>query len=223
MVLIVHKTLYCAVVSCLGYNMHSENRTYSRTDWHRYWVAPMLTLVLMLFGCTASRTTRQVLAPSLAPTSVLPVTATHRLENIRSASRPDTTQVIITVSGPVQPLVQRLSQPDRLMIDLPDTRLSPQWNRRRAPVSDGRLKTIQVTQSYPKRVQITLALQAIQDYHIAVQSAPHRVTVELRGTVTTVSSSTRAAKKSTPPDQSSKVIFSSSTLAQSPAHACHLH
>ena len=54
------------------------------------------------------------------------------------------------------------------------------------PVSDGRLQTIQVTQSQPNKVQLTLALQAIQDYRIAVQSAPHRVTVELLGTVTTV-------------------------------------
>jgi N-acetylmuramoyl-L-alanine amidase len=104
--------------------------------------------------------------------------------------------VIITVSGPVQPLVQRLSQPDRLTINLPETRLSPQWNRRRMPVSDGRLQAIQVTQNYPKNVQVTLALQAIQDYRIVVQSAPHRVTVELLGAATTVFTSTQAAKKS---------------------------
>ena len=101
------------------------------------------------------------------------------------------------VSGPVQPLVQRLSQPDRLTIDLPETQLPPQWNQYSVPVSDGRLQTIQVTQSHPQRVQVTLALQAIQDYRIAVQSAPHRVTVELRGAVTTVSSSVRTAQKGT--------------------------
>ena len=158
--------------------MHSEGWTHTRVDQRGYWVAPMLALVLMLFGCTASRTTRQGLAPSRAPAAVLPVTAAYRLDDIRSTSRPDTTQVIITVSGPVQPLVQRLSQPDRLTIDLPETRLPPQWNHYNVPVSDGRLQTIQVTQSHPKGVHITLALQAIQDYRIAVQSAPHRVTVE---------------------------------------------
>jgi N-acetylmuramoyl-L-alanine amidase len=178
--------------------MHFEGWTHRRADQHGYWVVPILALVLMLFGCTASQTPRQVLAPSRVPASVLPVTAAYRLKDIRSTSRPDTTQVIITVSGPVQPLVQRLSQPDRLTIDLPETRLPPQWNHYNVPVSDGRLQTIQVTQSHPKGVHITLALQAIQDYRIAVQSAPHRVTVELLGAGTTVPANARAAQKGTP-------------------------
>src|SRR5262245_9656939 len=175
--------------------MHSQGWTHRRVDERRYWVAPILALVLMLYGCTASRTPRQVLAPSRAPASVLPVTASYGLEDIRSTSRPDTTQVIITVSGPVQPLVQRLSQPDRLTIDLPDTRLPLQWHQYNVPVSDGRLQTIQVTQSHSKRVQVTLALQAIQDYRIAVQSAPHRVTVKLLGAVTTGAASARPAQQ----------------------------
>src|SRR5215475_12178261 len=177
--------------------MHSEGWTYRRADQHGYWVATILALVLMLFGCTASRTTRQALAPSRAPASVLPVTAAYRLDDIRSTSGSDTTQVVITVSGPVQPLVQRLSQPDRLTIDLPETQLPPQWNQYRVLVSDGRLQTIQITQSHPKRIQVTLTLQAIQDYRITVQSAPHRVTVKLLGGVTTVPASARTASKST--------------------------
>jgi N-acetylmuramoyl-L-alanine amidase len=178
--------------------MRSEGWTHRKAGQHGFWVVPTLALVLMLFGCTASRTTRQVLAPSRAPASVLPITATYRLEDIRSASGPDTTQVIITMSGPVQPLVQRLSPPDRLVIDLPETRLSPQWNQYNVPISDGRLQMIQVTQSQLKKVQVTLALQATQDYRIAVQSAPHRVMIELLGTVTTVPPSARTAQQSIP-------------------------
>src|SRR5262249_11542061 len=178
--------------------MRPAGRTHRKAGQHGYWVASTLALVLMFFGCTASRTTRQVLAPSPAPASVLPVTATYTLEDIRAASGPDTTQVIITMNGPVQPLVQRLSPPDRLVIDLPETRLSPQWNRYNVPVSDGRLQMIQVTQSQLKKVQVTLALQAIQDYRIAVQSASHRVMIELLDTVTTAPPSARTAQKSIP-------------------------
>jgi N-acetylmuramoyl-L-alanine amidase len=163
--------------------MRPEGRTHRKASQHRYWVASTLALVLMLLGCTASRTVRQVPAPSPAPASVFPVTAVYRLEDIRSVSRPKTTQVIITMSGPIQPLVQRLSPPDRLVIDLPETRLPPQWNQYNVSVSDGRLQMIQVTQSQPKRVQVTLALQAIQD--------------ELLDTVTTVHPSTRTAQQST--------------------------
>jgi N-acetylmuramoyl-L-alanine amidase len=178
--------------------MRPAGRTHRKAGQHGYWVASTLALVLMLLGCTASRTARQVSAPSPAPASVFPVTALYRLEDIRSVSRPKTTQVIITMSGPIQPLVQRLSPPDRLVIDLPETRLSPQWNQYNVSVSDGRLQMIQVTQSQPKRVQVTLALQAIRDYRITVQSAPYRVTVELLDSVTTVHPSARTVQQSTP-------------------------
>jgi N-acetylmuramoyl-L-alanine amidase len=178
--------------------MYPEGRTHRRAKQHAYWVVPTLTLVLMLCGCTVPRTTRQFVARSRAPASVLPVTATYKLKDIRSASRPDTTRVIITMSGPGQPLVQRLSPPDRLVIDLPETRLPPQWTQYNVPVSDGRLQMIQVTQSHSRRVKVTLSLQAIKDYRVVVQSAPHRVTVELLGTVTTGPSSVRTAQKSVP-------------------------
>jgi len=121
--------------------------------------------------------------------------ATYVLEDIRPSSSRDTTRLVITVSGPVQPFVQRLAQPDRLEIALPETQLTQQWHQQEVPVADGRLQTIQVTQSQPDRVHITLVLQRIRDYRIAVQSAPHRVTVELLGATTAARSGARAAKQ----------------------------
>jgi N-acetylmuramoyl-L-alanine amidase len=119
----------------------------------------------------------------------------YTLEDIRPASLRDSTQVVIMVSGPVQPLVQYLSQPDRLAIDLPDTQLSPQWNQYEVPFTDSRLQTIQVRQSHPNRVQLTLALPALQDYRVTVQSAPDRITVELLDTVTAISPDARTVQK----------------------------
>jgi N-acetylmuramoyl-L-alanine amidase len=117
---------------------------------------------------------------------VAPVPTAYTLEDIRPVSLRDTTQVVIMVSGPVQPLVQHLSQPDRLAIDLPDTQLPLQWNQYDIPFSDSRLQTIHVGQSQANRVQLILALQAAQDYRVTVQSAPDRVMVELLGTATTI-------------------------------------
>ena len=147
--------------------MHTEGRTHRRVKQRRYWLCPVLVLVLVLCGCTTSRRTRQVRAPAPRPAPVVPIAATYTLEDIRPASLRDTTQVVITVSGPVQPLVQYLSQPDRLAIDLPDTQLPPQWNQHDIPFSDSRLQTIQVRQSQANKVQLTLALQAVQDYRIS--------------------------------------------------------
>jgi len=177
--------------------MHTEGQTHSRVDrrgW--WWVFLALGLVVGLCGCAARGTTRRAAAPLTPPApAAIAVPATYVLEDIRPASTRDTTQVVITVSGPVQPLVQHLSQPDRLQIDLLETQLAPQWGQQNIPVADGRLQTIQVTQSQPTRVQITLALQDIRDYRVAVRSAPHRVTVELLGAMSTLRTGARATKK----------------------------
>ena len=189
---------YYVIASCLGPGMHTEGRIHTRVNRCRQWLVATLVMGLVLCGCTTSKTTRRAALPPRAPSSTTSVTAAYLLEDIQPSSIGDITHVVIVVSGPVQPLVQRLSQPDRLVIDLPQTRPVPQWHRNYVPVSDGRLQTIQVTQSQPDRVQLTLTLQAVRDYHLAVQSASHRVTVELLGTETTVDTGARAMQQGTP-------------------------
>ena len=181
--------------------MHPEGQTSSSANRRGRWVLLAVGIVLILCGCTAPAKTRRTATPRLRPAPVVPAApvapATYVLEDIRPSSTRDTTQVVMTVSGPVQPLVQRLSPPDRLEIELPETQLAQQWSQQDVAVTDGRLQTIQVTQSQPNRVQIILALQHIQDYRVAVQSAPHRVTVELWGTMPTAPTGTRATKQGT--------------------------
>lgn len=158
------------------------------------WLA--VGIVSMFCGCTAPATTRRAAAALTPPAPASTATpATYSLEDIRPSSTRDTTHVVMTVSGPVQPLVQRLAPPDRLEIALPETQLAQWLSQQDVPVADGRLQTIQVTQSQPNRVQVTLALQHIREYRVAVQSAPHRVTVELLGTMTTAPTGARATKK----------------------------
>ena len=187
--------------------MHTEGQTHSRVKRGGWWVFPALGMLLVLSGCTGLATKRRAYARPVAPArAVSPappapasraVPATYILEDIHPAATLDTTQVVIIVSGPVQPLVQRLSQPDRLEIDLPKTQLPQQWSQQDVPVADGRLQTIQVTQSQRNRVQITLVLQDVRHYRVAVQSAPHRVTIELLGAAPTVHTGTRAAQQGT--------------------------
>src|SRR5262249_51812332 len=124
--------------------MHTEVQTHSRVNQRGWWwVSPAVGILVGLCGCTAPATTRRAVAPPAA----IAAPATYILKDIRPSSTPETTHVVITVSGPVQPLVQRLAQPDRLAIDLPETQLPQQWSQQEVLVADGRLQTIQVTQS----------------------------------------------------------------------------
>jgi len=162
-------------------------------------------MFVVLFGCTKPASTRHgaaLPASSTAPVPLpapvrLPAPATYTLQDVRLSSTPESTQVTLMVNGPVQPLVQRLARPDRLQIDLLETALGPQWSQQSIPVADGRLSTVQMTQSQANRVRITLALQSIRDYRVKVQSAPHRLTVELLGPVTTAHTRARTAQQST--------------------------
>jgi len=185
--------------------MHTEGRTHRRVNRRGWWVVPTLAMVLVLCGCTASKTTRQAASPAVVPSSATAVPTLYTLEAVRPSSIRNTTHVVLTVSGPVRPLVQHLSKPDRLVIDLPETHLAPKWKQRNVPISDGRVRTIQVIQSQPNRVRVTLALQAIRDYRIAVQSAPHRITVELLGSTMMAHTSSRTAQKDTPRERSAEL------------------
>ena len=178
--------------------MHTASQTHSRGKRRGWWVFAAVGMLVLLFGCTVPVKTRRAYAPPARPAPVaLAAPATYALEDIRPTSTPDATRVIITVSGPVQPLVQRLSPPDRLEIALPQTQLAQPWRQWNVSVADGRLQTMQVTQSQLNRVQITLVLQNIRDYRVVVQSAPYRVMVELLGATPTAHTSARAVQKST--------------------------
>ncbi len=200
--------------------MHTEGQTHSRVNQCRWrWVSPAVGMLVGLCGCTAPATTHRAAAPP-APAAIA-APATYILEDIRPSSTSETTHVVITVSGPVQPLVQRLAQPDRLTIDLPETQLAQQWSQQEVLVADGRLQTIQVTQSQPKRVQITLALQDIRDYRVAVQSAPHRVTVELLGAVPTAYTGARSTKKGAARVASAQPSALAPIICIDPGHGGH--
>src|SRR5215471_14172432 len=119
--------------------MHTEGQTHSRGNRSGWWVCLAVGMLLGLLGCVAPATMRRAAAPLTPAPAAIAAPATYVLEDIRQSSTRETTHVVITVSGPVQPLVQRLSQPDRLEIDLPETQLARQWSQQDISVADGRL------------------------------------------------------------------------------------
>ncbi len=163
--------------------MQTEGRTLPQVHHRasRTLLSCLLATVLLFAGCLGHHPRRPPSRAVALPAKPLPTARTYILEDVRPASQPDNTQVTLTVNGPVQPLVQRFAQPDRLAIDLPATQLGAHGPYQDVVVDDGRVHTIQITQALPDRVRITLSLQAIRDYQVAVKSAPHRVIIDLAG------------------------------------------
>lgn len=171
-------------------------------------------MVLMCCSCTGRITWSAPRPKVAAPTKTVSPPSLYVLEEAHPSSQRDATEVVLTVSGPVQPLVQRLAQPDRLTIDLPATQLGASRPPQEVTVEDGRLRSLHIAQTLPDKVRVTLALRSIKDYRVAVKGAPHRVVVALLGEPPSARSSLSAA-----PDRAAKTPSRRVALPPTPRSA----
>lgn len=144
---------------------------------HYWWFVILLVcaLILWMLGCSAS--------------------ALILLKDIRSQSSGDRTQIIITTSTPVQPHVGKLSNPERLFIDLHSTRVASGWGGRQIAVNDGRIEQIRVAQNQPDVARIVLNLQNFWNYQITTQTSPARIIVDIHGPAQATGQSSGQASK----------------------------
>jgi len=95
----------------------------------------------------------------------------------------DTTRVAIETSAAFEYKADRVSNPDRIFFDLPDTgvRLNPGRKRHAAiPVGDARLKQIRVAETQPGVTRVVFDLEPGVDFTASRLSNPPRLIVELR-------------------------------------------
>jgi N-acetylmuramoyl-L-alanine amidase len=104
----------------------------------------------------------------------------HVVEDLRYRSTAQETRVTIEVNSSVPYEIGRFSHSNRLYIDLPKTRLAPDWERRHLTVNDGRLSAIRITQPATDQIRITLDLQQ-GDFHVFTLPHPYRIIVDLLG------------------------------------------
>jgi N-acetylmuramoyl-L-alanine amidase len=116
------------------------------------------------------------LAAGLGYAAAMPV-----VQDVRLRSDHRDTHVVIEVDSVVPYEIGRRSQPHRLFIDLPKTRLPQGWDRQSMQVDDGRLRTVRITQHQADQVRIVLDLQTDGDYFIFTLFNPYRIVVELQG------------------------------------------
>ncbi len=130
---------------------------------HSLWCRGILVygLLGLMLGCTAA-------PPTL-------------LKDVQSHSTEDNTQVVITTSSPVQPQVGKLSNPERIFIDLPGTRVASGWGGRQITVNDGRVQQIRVAQYQPDVARIVVHLQNFRTYRVTSQGSPARILADFTG------------------------------------------
>ena len=93
----------------------------------------------------------------------------------------DYTRIIISVDDEVQFNAQRVANPDRLVFDLSNTRLSPALVGRAFSIEDGLLHQIRVAQYSPTVTRVVLDIKQVDDYSVSTLPNPFRLVIDIRG------------------------------------------
>jgi N-acetylmuramoyl-L-alanine amidase len=100
---------------------------------------------------------------------------------IRHWSTPDYTRVAIDVDREVKYEAGRVSGPDRIFFDLPDTKLASVLVGKSFEVQDGFLKTIRVAQYQPGYTRVVLEVAEVSDYSAFLLPNPYRLIIDIHG------------------------------------------
>lgn len=101
------------------------------------------------------------------------------VEAVRFHSEANATRVVIETNGVVQYATGRLSQPERLYIDLRQARLAAGFSARKLQVGDERLRTIRIAQHRKGVVRVVLDLQTALRYSMFTLHTPYRIVIDL--------------------------------------------
>jgi len=101
---------------------------------------------------------------------------------IRRWVGPNYSRIVIGVEGEVKFETVRLASPDRIVLDLQNSRLSPALVGKTFPIEDGFLRQIRVAQFTPTITRVVLDVQKIEDYSVIPLPNPFRLVVDIHGT-----------------------------------------
>jgi N-acetylmuramoyl-L-alanine amidase len=99
---------------------------------------------------------------------------------VRHWSSPDSSTVVIDLEDQVNYEAHRLSNPERIYFDLPETALSASWSGRTVEIDDGLLQRVRVAQPAEGTTRIVLETKAAADYSVSLEQNPYRLVVEVR-------------------------------------------
>lgn len=122
---------------------------------------------------------------ALVALTILPCLGANKLTDVRYWSVGDVTRVAIEVSGDFRFTAGKLSGPDRVYFDIPDT--TPTDKKTTIPVADGRVKQIRIAETEPMVTRVVVDLENGAEYSASRLSNPERLMVELRPRGTRVS------------------------------------
>ncbi len=94
-------------------------------------------------------------------------------------------RIVIGIDGEAKFDSVRLSNPDRIVVDVENAHLSSDLGARTFPVEDGFLRQIRVAQFSPTVARVVLDVEKIEDYSIFSLPNPFRLVIDVQGSAPT--------------------------------------
>ncbi len=111
-----------------------------------------------------------------APHGVVEITDVHDWVG------PNYTRVVIGAQAPVKFEAMRLRHPDRIVFDLPNTRVNRALLRENLPIDGHFLREIRVGQFKPNVTRVVLDVENVEDYSVFPLPNPFRLIIDVHGT-----------------------------------------
>jgi N-acetylmuramoyl-L-alanine amidase len=108
-------------------------------------------------------------------------TGAPQVTTIRRWVGPNYSRIVIDAEDEVRFNTMRLASPDRIVLDLTNTRLSPDLIGKAFPVEDGFLRQIRVAQFKPNVTRVVLDVEKIENYSVFSLPNPFRLVVDIHG------------------------------------------
>jgi N-acetylmuramoyl-L-alanine amidase len=142
-------------------------------------------------------------APAPPPATVTSLAADSggvpQVTEIRHWVGPHYTRIVIGLEGgEVKFETQRVSNPDRIVLDLLNTRLGKALAGKKFPVEDGFLRQVRVGQYKPDVTRVVLDVEKVQDFFVFPLPNPFRLVVDIHGPQEEPSRKTEIAKSTRP-------------------------
>lgn len=130
---------------------------------------------------SASLTTTKNEAEKRAPAEEASSKNLQYVSGVRHWTNPSYTRIVLDISGPVDFKDNRLSNPDRLFIDLFPARLNLKEHDDGITINDGLLKKVRMGQNKADVVRIVLDIDYIEKYRIFALDNPFRIIIDVKG------------------------------------------
>ena len=104
-----------------------------------------------------------------------------QVTGIRHWSSADASTVAVDLQDQVQYEAHRLTDPERIYIDLHDTGLSPGLFGKTIELGDGLLSRVRIAQPMPGVTRVVLETKGGANFSVSLEPNPYRLVVEVRG------------------------------------------